>query len=98
MLFRSQNLLRFGDSVAENNTFLAPMAHDAYSLVDIRDVAEVAATILTTENHNSKIYTLTSPHAENYDEIAETLSSLLGKTITYQAQSPKDFERDLLES
>ena len=93
-----QNLLRFGDSVAENNTFLAPMAHDAYPLVDIRDVAEVAATILTTENHNSKIYTLTSPHAENYDEIAETLSSLLGKTITYQAQSPEDFESGLLES
>ena len=49
-----QNLLRFGDSVAENYTFLAPMAHDAYSLVDIRDVAEVAATILTTENHVQK--------------------------------------------
>ena len=93
-----QNLLRFGDSVAENYTFLAPMAHDAYSLVDIRDVAEVAATILTTENHGSKIYTLTSPQAQNYDEIAETLSSSLGKTITYQAQSPEDFESGLLES
>src|SRR5699024_3050548 len=74
------------------------MGHVVYSIVDIRDVAEGAATILSTENHGSKIYTLASPQAQNYDEIAETLSSLLGKTITYQEQSPEDFESCLLES
>lgn len=41
-----QNLLRFGEQVAENNSFSAPMGTDTFALVDIRDIAEVAAKVL----------------------------------------------------
>lgn len=92
-----QNLLRFGEKVAEHDTFSAPMAHDAYSLVDTRDIAEVAARILTTDGHESQVYTLTSPYASTYDEIAQDLSEILGRKVTYQAQAPEDFESDLLK-
>lgn len=83
-----QNLLRFGEKVAEHDTFSAPMAHDAYSLVDTRDIAEVAARILTTDGHESQVYTLTSPYAStclcsNFKMVWNSFHCLMVKTICF---------------
>lgn len=91
-----QNLLRFGDSVAENNRFSAPMGANAFALVDIRDVAVVAAKVLKDGDHASKIYTLTGPNAINYTEIAKYLSTILHQSIKYHPVPPEEFYQTLL--
>lgn len=92
-----QNSLRFGDSVANNGSFSAPMGLDKFALIDVRDIAEVAAKVLKDGDHESKIYTLSGPSAVSYTEIAEFLSDILNHSVNYNQISQKEFYQSLLE-
>lgn len=92
-----QNILRSGKSVAEEDFLSAPMSDDAFALIDIRDIAEVAAHVLNSEGHASKVYTLTGPDTTTYTEVAEILSELLDKTVDYKYVSQKSFYNHLIE-
>jgi uncharacterized protein YbjT (DUF2867 family) len=61
--------------------------------IDIGDVAEVAATVLTTSGHEDKIYPHTGPDALNMAEVAEKLSAATGKTIRYVDVPPEDAKK-----
>jgi uncharacterized protein YbjT (DUF2867 family) len=52
-------------------------------MVDVADIAAVAARVLTTTAHQGKAYQLTGPAALSYGEVAATLSQHLGRSITY---------------
>lgn len=85
------NLLRFGDQVSTSGAFSAPMSFDKFSLVDIRDIAEVAAKVLMDDHHVSKIYTLTGPGLITYMEIAEHLSDILNRPTIIPRYRQKNF-------
>lgn len=91
-----QNLLRFGEQVAENNSFSAPMGTDAFALVDIRDIAEVAAKVLKDGESTSKIYTLTGPSAATYEEIAQYLSDIFHQPVNYNPVAQEEFYQALI--
>lgn len=92
-----QNLLRFGDSVASNGCFSTPMGSGEFALVDIRDIAEAAAKVLSGRGHADKIYTLTGPAAVSYEDIAKHLSAILQRPINYNQVTQKQFYETLLE-
>ncbi|HZD04004.1 MAG TPA: hypothetical protein VE173_03775, partial [Longimicrobiales bacterium] len=52
-----------------------------------RDIAEVAAAVLTGEGHEGETYTLTGPEALSYGEATGILSRVLGRPLTYVAES-----------
>ena len=56
-----QNLLRFGPSVAQEGRFAAPMGERRFALVDVRDVARVAAAVLTGQAHAGKTFVVSGP-------------------------------------
>ncbi len=58
--------------------------------IDIGDIAEVAATILTSAGHEGKIYPLTGPEALSMAEVAEKLSIVTGKPIQYVNVAPEE--------
>ena len=60
------------------------------SHVDVRDIAAIAVAALTESGHESKIYDVTGPEALSNFEIADLLSSVTGKTITYVPVSDDD--------
>lgn len=47
--------------------------------MDARDIAAVAAAVLTEDGHEGKTYTLTEPEAFSYDNAAATLSEATGR-------------------
>ncbi len=49
--------------------------------VDVRDVAAVAAHVLTSEGHAGATYTITGPEALTYAQVAETMSRVLGRPV-----------------
>ena len=51
-----QNLLSFANEIAATGGFSAPMADGKISLVDRRDVAAVAAAVLTGTGHEGRAY------------------------------------------
>ncbi len=73
------------DIVNKQRIFL-PAGNAKFTLVDVRDIADVAAVILTnTENYSNKSYELTCYQKLTFYEIAEKLSYGLGIKINYES-------------
>lgn len=90
-----QNLLGFKDSIAAEGKFYADAGDCRISIVDVRDIAEIAAAALTESGHENKIYDITGPEALTHYELAEKLSDALGKQIEY-VDTPSNVMREML--
>ena len=86
-----QNLLGSAASVQEHGVLPSLAGDAAMSFVDARDVAAVAAHVLTSDGHEGATYTLTGPHAVTYGDIAARLSALIGREVTATDVSPEEF-------
>lgn len=90
-----QNLLGFKDLIAGEGKFYAPAGDCSISIVDVRDIAEVAAAALTENQHANKIYDITGPESLTHDELASKLSAALGKKIHF-VDTPPIVMREML--
>jgi uncharacterized protein YbjT (DUF2867 family) len=81
--FLMQNLLRAAPAVRAENMLCGSFGDVRLPLVDGRDLAAVAATVLTTDGHDGRTYTLTGPQALTYTEVAATFARALGRPIRY---------------
>jgi uncharacterized protein YbjT (DUF2867 family) len=80
-------------SIKAQGAFYFPAADTRISHVDVRDIARVAAAVLTSSGHSGKAYELTGPEALTYGEMAATLTRVLGKPVSYVAISDDDFRK-----
>jgi uncharacterized protein YbjT (DUF2867 family) len=80
-----QNFINFhSPSIKGNNAFYIPLEDAKVSLVDVRDIASVAAQSLIDEDkHKNKTYLITGPEALSYHQVAEILSNTTGRKINY---------------
>lgn len=78
-----QNMLWSAASISTTGQFYLPLANAKQSIVDVRDLTEVAFQSLVTTEHQGKIYELTGPESLSYHDVAQQLSSLIGKAVTY---------------
>jgi uncharacterized protein YbjT (DUF2867 family) len=90
-----QGLLAFAGTIAASSRFYAPIGQARVSAIDVRDIAAVAAVVLTEPGHEDQIYTITGPAAITHGQIAAALSSALGREITFVDASPQEFAEDL---
>jgi uncharacterized protein YbjT (DUF2867 family) len=74
--------------VAKGALFL-PMENARIASIDVGDIAEIAADVLTGAGHEGKTYPLTGPEALTMAEVAEKLSAATGKTIKYVNVAPE---------
>jgi uncharacterized protein YbjT (DUF2867 family) len=81
--FLMANLLASGDSIRQQAKLFAPAEGARVAMIDPRDVAAVAATILAGGGSEEQTYVLTGPEAITYDEIAETLTAVVGRPIEF---------------
>ncbi len=80
-------------SIVAKGALFLPMADAKIASIDVGDIAEVAATVLTGSGHEGKIYPLTGPEALTMAEVAAKLSAATGKTIRYVDVAPEDARR-----
>jgi uncharacterized protein YbjT (DUF2867 family) len=92
-----QGLLAFRAMIVAEGRFLAPMGEARVSLVDVRDIAAVAAAALTEKGHEGKTYDLTGPRALTHTEMADQLAETLGTPIAF-ADAPEAAMREMLRS
>jgi uncharacterized protein YbjT (DUF2867 family) len=80
-----QNIVAFNaPSIRTQGAFYAAMGKAKTSLIDVRDVAALAARVLTEPNgHAGKTYELNGPEAVSNDEIAERISRVSGRAVKY---------------
>jgi uncharacterized protein YbjT (DUF2867 family) len=79
-----QNLLGDSETVREEGVLYGPVTAPV-SYVDARDVAAVAAAILTgdRQDHDGHAYRVTGPAAVTYREIADALAAELGRPVDH---------------
>jgi len=63
--------------------FFVPAGDSSVSIVDVRDIAAVAAVALMESGHEGKTYDITSPAALTHAEMASVLSDVLGWHVTF---------------
>ena len=90
-----QGLLNFRSTIATQNAFYAAISEAKVSIVDVRDIADVAAAALTEAGHEGKIYDLTGPQALTHAEMAEYISAALGRQIAF-VDIPPEAMRDAM--
>ncbi len=95
-----QNLLWQADRIARDGVFSLNMGQSRLGVIDVRDVAEVAAEILRAEpgRHSGKIYTLSGPEVLSYDEAARHLGQTLDRKIHYLAATGKQAHAGMVGS
>jgi uncharacterized protein YbjT (DUF2867 family) len=77
-------------SIVAKGALFLPMEDAKIASIDVGDVAEVAAAVLTGAGHEGKIYPLTGPEALNMAEVAEKLSAATGTIIQYVNVTPDE--------
>jgi uncharacterized protein YbjT (DUF2867 family) len=91
----TSNLLASAQAVAHTGRLFAPAGDAAVSMIDPRDVAAVAALVLTEAGHEGRTYTLTGPAAVTYHDVAAQLSAAIGRPVEY-VDVPDQAARDAM--
>ena len=89
------------DQNFDEDLFRAPLAAGELALpagevpepfVDVEDVAEVAAAVLTAPGrHAGRVYELTGPRALTFAEAAELVARATGSPVAYRRVSPDEY-------
>lgn len=81
--FFMQNTMMAIQTVAADGMIYMPCREGSFGMIDLRDVGEAVATVMTTEGHEGKTYTLTGPNSISINDIADDLSLVLEKDVSY---------------
>jgi uncharacterized protein YbjT (DUF2867 family) len=66
--------------------------------VAARDVAAVAARVLTSPGHEDATYVLTGPEALSYADVAERVSEVFARQVDYENQTASRARKAMLDS
>jgi uncharacterized protein YbjT (DUF2867 family) len=97
-----QNFVNYyGYTIKAQNAIYLPAGEGKVSFVDVRDVAAVAAKLLTKNNgrsqHENKAHVITGPEALSYGQVAEIISKEIGRKISY-VDTPQEDARKAMKS
>jgi len=81
--FFMTNLLMVAEGVAHTGVLYAPTANRPVAMIDIRDVAAVAAVTLSADGHQKQTYELTGPDAITFADIAAAIATATGRPVSY---------------
>jgi uncharacterized protein YbjT (DUF2867 family) len=92
-----QNELGQAASVGRDGVFYAPNVTQV-SMIDARDVAAVAAHVLTTSGHEGRAYLLTGPESLSYEEVAAVYSRVLGRSVSWKEVTLEEARHSMLDA
>ena len=83
--FFMQNTMMAAQTIASDGVIYWDVGDGKIGMIDVRDIVDVAAAVLTGRGHEGKSYILTGPEAISFHEVASTFSKVLGKQVQYVA-------------
>lgn len=91
-----QNLLASAAVIANQGALYAPAGDGQWPLVDARDVAAVAAAVLTGDGHGHQALEITGPEAITHHQMAEALGAAIGRPVRYVDVPPETARAGML--
>jgi len=70
-------------AIGPDGNYYAPAGEARISIVDARDIAAVAARVLTEDGHEGKAYDVTGPQSLSTGECCDLLGAHLGRAVRY---------------
>jgi uncharacterized protein YbjT (DUF2867 family) len=94
-----QNLVNYNaGTIRSQNAFYGCQGDGAVSIVDIRDIAAVAVTVLAATGHEGKSYALTGGEALTNEQVAEKISRVAGRKISYVDLQAAELKKGILSA
>lgn len=94
-----QNYVKYmGHLIKTKGAYYLPHGTGKVSRVDARDVAAVVVAALTKDGHEGQAYALTGPEAISDYDVAEILSSTLGRPVSYVDVPEEAARQSMLEA
>jgi uncharacterized protein YbjT (DUF2867 family) len=90
-----QGLLAMAGPIRTEGRFFAPIGDARVSAVDVRDIADVAAAVLSEPGHDGATYSITGPTAVTHPEIAAAIAAATGRPVTFVDVPPPVFADQL---
>jgi uncharacterized protein YbjT (DUF2867 family) len=90
-----QNDATLKDALTKAGIYPMPLGQAGISAIDIRDIAEAAAIVLTSDGHFGKTYNLNGPEILSGPKAASIWSKVLGKEIGYAGDDMDAFEEQM---
>lgn len=89
--------LREVPSIVQDGVLRLPMGDARLAPIDLDDIAQVAVSVLSApDQHAGKRYEMTGPEALTMSQVAETISSVLGRSVRYVNVDPEEKRAELL--
>jgi uncharacterized protein YbjT (DUF2867 family) len=85
-----QNMMRMARPIREHGVFRSAVGDARISMIDVRDIADVAVKTMTEDGHAGAVYVLTGPESLTYSDVARLLSEAVGKPIRYEPLAAED--------
>jgi uncharacterized protein YbjT (DUF2867 family) len=91
--FFAENFKNFEwENITERGIIYTTGGTGKTGFVAVDDIVNVAATVLTEQGHEHKIYELTGTRLYSYDEVASLLTEITGKQVVYPNPTPEEFK------
>jgi uncharacterized protein YbjT (DUF2867 family) len=88
--FFMANLLMVAPGIAATDTLFAPSGGAKVAMVDVRDVAAVAAAVLCDPTYAGHMMTVTGPEAITFDDVAVAIGAAVGRPIRSVDLTPEE--------
>ncbi|MBU3161595.1 SDR family oxidoreductase [Clostridium frigoris] len=96
--FFMQNLsTTHSEDIKERDDLFIPSGKARISFIDTRDIGEIIGRTITEEGHENKAYTITGSEAITYFEVADTMTRLLERKITYSNPPMLKFRKNMID-
>lgn len=93
-----QNLLRNAATVRSQGKIFGAYKDGRISFVDCEDIAACAFQFLQSDAHNGRTVTLSGPEAVSFTQIADALTRVLGKPVSYIDLPPEQMVANMKSS
>ncbi len=91
-----QNTIMYKDTIGPDGEFHGAMGEGKIGVIDTRDIAASAASILASDGHNGQTYVLTGPETLSQADIAKKLSGIYGKDVKYVDVGPDQVKSGMM--
>jgi uncharacterized protein YbjT (DUF2867 family) len=94
----TQNILNFYvPTIRTQGKFYAALQDAPIAYIDVRDIAAIAARVLTSGQHSGRTYVLTGPELLTQRKLAQKISELTGQTVEYVDLLPAQLRQSMVE-
>ena len=92
-----ETLLEAAGTIRDEGVIRAPAGRGRVGFVAARDVAAVAARVLTSPGYEDTTYVLTGPEALSYRDVAERVSEVFAREVDYENQTASRARKAMLD-